>query len=205
MNSEDYNKTGTRRSPSEVSCDTESEKIVDKVEEAYVEAEQPPAETKMGRPKGAKNKRSDALLRYQQERHGTTVGEMLSDALFDGYNHHAESGQPPGLFLEKRAAVMAWRMGISMADALKHVRAMANDLMPYVHQKLPVALEVEGKGIAIAVFTPDGGFAPHTGGPLDLRPAQARHGPGDAAATIEVGPNGQIISNNDENPAQSDE
>lgn len=182
MNTEDNNKTAPRHSGNGTSCDGEANKILPKspaeaVERAVVAAEQP-SERSVGRPKGAHNKRMDALRELQETRFGMTVGELLTHTLFDGFNGHTATGGAPGRFMEDRARVMASRLGIPMGEAMKHVLAMAGDLMPYVHQKLPVALEANVKGIMLAVIGTDGGFAsPAGGGGLDLRPAQARQGP----------------------------
>ncbi|MEO0606612.1 MAG: hypothetical protein AAFY82_00165 [Pseudomonadota bacterium] len=178
MESDSYNKTAARQSDDQVSCGDDGSKIVEKgpaaeVEQAYVAADQPEP-SKIGRPRGARNKRNDALRKLQEDRYGVTVGELLTETLFDGYAEHKAAGHSAGSFLERRAIGMAIRTGIPIEKCMAHVKAMADDLMPYVHQKLPLAVEVDTKGIAIAVFTPDGGFASHTQGPLDLRPAQAR-------------------------------
>jgi hypothetical protein len=147
---------------------------VQAVEAAVVQAAEP-VEAVPGRPKGARNRRSDALRQLQEERFGMTVGELLTETLFDGFAAHRERGGAPGAFLEERARVMAMRLGIDRGKALEHVKAMADDLMPYVHQKLPIAVEVDQRGIMVAVMSPDGGFASPTGGAaIDLRPAQAR-------------------------------
>lgn len=147
---------------------------VEAVEQAVVAAAEP-VERAPGRPKGARNKRADALMQLSMDRFGTTVGELLTETLFDGYNRHIEQGGAPGAFLEERARVMALRLGIDRGKALEHVKAMADDLMSYVHQKLPMAVEIDGRGIMVAVVSPDGGFASPTGAAaIDLRPAQAR-------------------------------
>lgn len=181
MNTEDNNKTVARHSDSGTSSDAGENKILQKspaeaVERAVVQAEQP-QKRGPGRPLNARNKRMEALAELQEQQFGMTVGELLTHTLFDGFGGHTAAGGEPGRFMEDRARVMAQRLGIPIGEAMKHCLAMAGDLMPYVHQKLPVALEANVKGIMLAVVGTDGGFASPTGrGGLDLRPAQARQG-----------------------------
>ena len=196
--SDSYNKTGDRQGDERLSDGGDGSKIVEKVERGLAAASVEPEKKPAHRPKGAKNRRSDALRAFQVETYGMAVGELLTATLFDGMAEHVESGDAMGMFMEKRAVAMSIRTGLPIATCLATVTAMARDLMPYVHQKLPMAVEVDSKGIAIAVFTPDGGFASHTEGALDLRPAQARRGP-------VIDQPSQSISNNDENPPKSDE
>lgn len=176
-------KTGARRSASATSPEAGGNKILPKsaveaVEAAVDQASELPAERSVGRPPGARNKRMDALRQLQETRYGVTVGELLTHTLFDGFQEHVDAGRPPGAFLEERARTMASRLGIERGKAFEHVKAMADDLMPYVHQRLPQAVEVEAKGIMLAIFTPEGGFAsPTQGGGLDLRPANVRQAP----------------------------
>lgn len=174
-------KTAARHSGGATSQAAEPNKIlgnedVAAVETAVAKAAEP-VEVQVGRPKGARNRRSDALRELQATRYGMTVGELLTATLFDGLTDHLAKGKGAGGFLEERARVMASRLSIDPGKALEHVKAMADDLMPYVHQKLPMAVEIDQRGIMVAVVTPDGGFASPTGGAaIDLRPAQARLG-----------------------------
>lgn len=198
MNSDSSEKTPQRQSAAAVSSGADSDKISENSVAAVAERALVAAERTErggpGRPKGARNKRSDALRQMQQDKYGLDVGELLTETLFDGYGEFIEQGGAPGEFMAWRAAVLRARTpGVKPKDALALVKAMADDLMPYVHQKLPTAIEVDMKGVMLAVVDAEGAFASHTRvGGLDLRPADVREPPALDA------------SKNDEIDAQSD-
>lgn len=134
-----------------------------------------------GRKKGAKNKRSDALRLYCSGKFGIEPGELLIETVFREYNEYVALGNDPGMFMEYRAARLSETMGISSEEALKHVEKWMGDLLPYIHQKQPMAVEVDQRTVAIA-FTMDGqnvATPKELGTGLDMRPANIRMKPSD--------------------------
>lgn len=142
-----------------------------------------------GRPAGARNKRSRELGELIARRHGATPGELLAATLMEGLQAHLEAGQSLGTFMSTRARALAIELGGTdrLAQAVGMLHGLAKELMPYVHQRLPQAIEVDSRTIVFALQAADGQVVEGGMGVLDMRPADLRTG-----------------SRNDENPAGSD-
>lgn len=129
-----------------------------------------------GRPLGAKNKRQDHLREYAAQL-GAEPGEVIIATALHGLREHLDAGEDLGTFLEERAKRMAKSLGMKKAAALSALRGLLGDAMPYVHQKLPLAVNVEGGGIMFVMTLPDGTVqtgAQAAAGGVDLRPANMR-------------------------------
>jgi hypothetical protein len=138
-------------------------------------AEDPP-ERGRGQPKKASRARKDHLRQYAAAL-GAEPGELLIATVLDGLEGHLADGKSLGSFLEERAIRMAKTLSIKRGEAAKLLQKLLADAMPYTHQKLPTAIEMEGGQIMFAMVMPDGSIQDGAaGGPggLDLRPADER-------------------------------
>jgi len=147
------------------------------VVEVIVDAEAP-GERGRGAPKKAGRARKDALRAYAAAL-GAEPGELLLETVMGGLQAYLERGGELQHWLAARAKQIARANGMSRAAAFGMLQKMLGDLMPYTHQKLPQAIEVEGGEIVFGVVL-DGRLQPARGGTgagLDLRPANVRRGP----------------------------
>lgn len=190
MNSEDKNKTPDRRSGEGASSEADhAEKMPefggsaspggagagDAVAGELLAAEAPETRGR-GAPKKPARARKDHLREYAASL-GREPGELLLETIFEGFQAHIDDGGTVGEFLEYRAARMAARLGMKAKDAMALLSKLLGDAMPYTHQKLPTAIEMEGGQIMFAMVMPDGSIQEGAaGGPggLDLRPADER-------------------------------
>jgi hypothetical protein len=201
MNTEGYDKTNDRQPQdgSDIAANREekpqefggfSSPGGEPVAELMLDAEDP-AERRVGAPKKPARARKDALREYAA-RLGAEPGELLLATVMQGLQEYLDKGGDLGHWLELRSKHMARSLAISKGDAFKVLQKMLGDAMPYVHQKLPQLVDIDGGQIMFAMMLPDGtlqtGAAGGSSG-LDLRPADAR----------------QITSNNDKNQHQSDD
>ncbi len=164
-------------------------KTVLEAQSVLVLSEQQQDEKKRGRKRGAKNKRSDALRRYCADRFGIEPGELLIETVFHEYNEFILLGHDPGTFIQFRAARLSQTMGLSGAQALATVTGWMTDLMPYIHQRLPQAVEITEKSIALA-FTLDGKNVVNdqVAGAFDMRPQNIRNASDLSATTSDETP-----------------
>lgn len=157
------------------------------VVEVIVEAEAP-AERGRGAPKKASRARKDALRAYAAEL-GAEPGELLLETVMGGLRAYLERGGELQHWMAARAKQLARANGMTRAAAFAALQKMLGDLMPYTHQKLPQAIEVEGGEIVFGVVL-DGRLQPAQGGMgggLDLRPANVRRGPETASISDKNG------------------
>ena len=87
-----------------------------------------------GRPPGSKNRRTEAWTAYIVGQYGSPL-----EALAKIYSADTEK--------------LAAKVGATKEDALKMQIGAANAALPYVHQRLPQAVEVKGEGLPILNFT----------------------------------------------------
>lgn len=86
------------------------------------------AERKGGRPPGARNKRTEAWVQFILARYRSPL-----IALAETYSRPVEE--------------LARELCCSRLDAFREQIRAAAELLPYIHQKLPQALQIEGKGV----------------------------------------------------------
>lgn len=142
-----------------------------------------------GRPPGAKNKRSADLARYIEATYdGMTPGQQaaaigmatradLRTAKRLQRQARAEEATPPVFGVDRAgflalphlplhiAALVVKAAGLAQALRIERAAAWALmarervELLPYVHQKLPIALEAKGAPLAQVFVIPGGGSA----------------------------------------------
>jgi hypothetical protein len=201
MNTEGYDKTDDRQPQDGSDIETDqaekpqefggfSSPGGEPVAELMLDAEDP-AERRPGAPKKPARARKDALRNYAATL-GAEPGELLLATIMQGLDKYLDGGGHLGDWMEARSAMMATNLHMKRSEAFKLLQKMLGDAMPYVHQKLPQLVDIEGGEIMFAMMMPDGsiqtGAAGGSGG-MDLRPADVR----------------QIASNNDKNQHQSDD
>lgn len=93
-----------------------------------VEAQRPEAERGRGRPKGARNRRTTDLVRFLAARGYRSPAEVL-----------AETCSMP-------VEMLAKELDCGKADAFKLQLDAAKALAPYLHQRQPIAVDLEAKG-----------------------------------------------------------
>jgi hypothetical protein len=98
-----------------------------------------------GRPKGAKNRKSQQLAKYFIEKYGDpldALGEIINTPIDLIYEQMvlAQGGE----FKNKR---------VTGRDALEFRQRAIMDVMPYIHGKQPIAIDVNGKADAV-IFIP---------------------------------------------------
>ena len=98
-----------------------------------------------GRPEGARNKRNEKVAKWFIERFGdplTALGEIMNSPLDVLYEQMvlAQGGEAKG----KR---------VTGRDALEIKLRAINDVLPYIHGKQPIAIDVTGKADAV-IFIP---------------------------------------------------
>lgn len=132
-------------------------------------------------------KRSAEFVAKVANAYGMLPGDLLAATLMGGLRDHLEAGKPAASYLGERARAMASELGLKRAEALGALVGIAKELMPYVHQKQPIAVDADVRAIVFAAVTADGQAAPAGAGRRDLRPADVRQkpaisGPVDAAS-----------------------
>lgn len=142
-----------------------------------MDAEAEPEQRGRGAPRKAKRARKDALRAYAA-RLGAEPGELMLETVMGGLQAHLETGGKLEDWLEIRSVQLARQLGTKRAVVFGQLVGMLKDLNPYVHQKLPQAVELEGGQVVFAVMGSDGQVdAGARAGVLDLRPANVRHDP----------------------------
>jgi hypothetical protein len=145
---------------------------------------------KPGRPPGSLNKRSLGLAKVIAARHGCTAGEALAALALPTVEELVEAG---GLrqAMKLRVDAMARELQCPRVEAFREVRHALAELMPYLHQKQPIALQVEqtasiGLVIDAGALAQGGGAG---GGPvLDLAPRDVRESAAISEACAPVAP-----------------
>lgn len=100
----------------------------------------PPAEAARGpgRPPGAKNRRTVEWVEYLVGKYGSPLEGLLKEAT-------AELRE------------LARDLGMSTEDAAKHRKDCMIAALPYIHQKLPLAIDVKGKVVTLHLHSAIGG------------------------------------------------
>lgn len=93
-----------------------------------VEAQRPEAERGRGRPKGARNRRTTDLVKFMAARGYRSPAEVLAET----YSMPVEA--------------LAKELHCGKADAFKLQLDAAKALAPYLHQRQPIAVDLEAKG-----------------------------------------------------------
>lgn len=127
-----------------------------------------------GRPAGALNKRSDDLRNLLAMRHGATPGELLGATLMGGMRRHLDDGGRLEDWMTARAIEVANELQCSSSYAMTLLLGVAKELMPYVHQKLPLLVDVESKAIVFAMIDDQGRMKQAGQGIVDVRPQDVR-------------------------------
>lgn len=120
-------------------------------------------------------KRSAEFVAKISNAYGMLPGDLLAATLMHGLRRHVDQGGAPGEFLEARAIDLANSMQTSTSSAMGMLLGVARELMPYVHQKQPLAIDIDQRSIVFAAVTADGQAAGQGG--RDLRPADVRISP----------------------------
>lgn len=111
----------------------------------------PRSSAKGGRPAGSRNKRTQEWVDF-------ILGQYRSPLLFlaSVYNRTPQQlCRDAGLYLYHEGAVVLDRDGepvLATGDALRLQVAAAKELAPYLHQKLPIALDVKGKTAGVILI-----------------------------------------------------
>jgi hypothetical protein len=136
-----------------------------------------------GRPPGATNKRTRELVGLIATTYGGTPAEKIARFVF--VDEKTE--------LLERAKVLAKDLNCKPVEALRIILDLAKELLPYCHQKLPLA--IEGVGAApivlaqnVAVWAGQGPSAGTAAGReiLDARPLNMRASTPEKTTTYEV-------------------
>ena len=187
MNSDDKPKTPDRQGVGAASSDAESARKIaeiggfsspgaaaggEPVAEVLIDAEEP-EERGRGAPKKPKRARKDALRAYAASL-GAEPGELLLATIMEGLQEWLDDGHALGDWMEQRAIRLARKLPMQRADAFKLLNKMVIDAMPYVHQKLPMAIEVDDGAVMFAMIGSDGKVISNQAGRLDMRPANVR-------------------------------
>lgn len=105
-----------------------------------------------GRPKGSGGKRRGDLAAYIAAQFGATPGEQMAKVALVSRKELRAAG---GSMLEAmvgKARELAKAIGCTTAEAWALMAKERAELMSYVHQRMPQAVQVEGKGMAPAVL-----------------------------------------------------
>lgn len=192
MNTDDYEKTPDRQPQGGVSSDAKTpEKIAEigglaspravgdaaggdgaAVAGVLMEAEEP-EERGRGAPKKAGRARKDALRAYAASL-GAEPGELLLATVMEGLQDYLDQGGQMTHWLERRAKMLARALPCRREDAFKLLVKMLGDAMPYTHQKLPLAVEIDDGAVMFAMIGSDGKVISNQRGGLDMRPANVR-------------------------------
>lgn len=120
----------------------------------------PPARRR-GRPPGASNKRSTDLLRYIEAVYGglTPAQQMAELGLVKpaelrkvAKEARARNLPPVVVAMAHKAKELGLVLSCSAAEAWELMRKERVELMPYVHQKRPQAVQIEAEGAGLAVL-----------------------------------------------------
>jgi hypothetical protein len=122
-------------------------------------------------------KRSQEFVAKIANAYGMLPGDLLAATLMKGLRRHVDQGGDPGDFLEARAIDLANSMQTSTSHAMSMLLSVAHELMPYVHQKQPMAVELDQRSITFVVQAQAGQAQGGGPGGLDLRPADVRETP----------------------------
>lgn len=110
-----------------------------------------PAPRKRGRPPGSTGKKSTDLVRYIEAHYGgLTPGQQLAAVGLVSAREVAKVAKkakragldPVVLAMAEKAQALAQLMGWEVATAWAMMREATSELMPYVHQKRPAAVEL---------------------------------------------------------------
>lgn len=119
-------------------------------------------------------KRSAEFVAKIANAYGMLPGDLLAATLMDGLREHLAGGGKPSEYLQERARTLASTLSINRGEAMGILVGLAKELMPYVHQKQPIAIDVDQRSIVFAAVTSDGLVAAPGSGRRDLRPADVR-------------------------------
>lgn len=134
-----------------------------------------------GRPPGARNKRTEAWVRHILSRYRSPL-EFLAETY----------SRPVGeLVLE---------LGCKPAEAFEIQRKAAEGLAPYVHQRQPLAVEVDAKGVVQLVLGDAFGADDDDDEPLPTLPKQNQGVSGSAAGELD----GEELDSRPESPENRD-
>lgn len=117
--------------------------------------QRPEPSGKAGRPVGARNKSTDQWVRYILGRYRsplTALAELYSrplDQLFDELQAMADKHKS---WIETKEGGRWERVAISPLEVLKMQRDAATALLPYIHKKQPMALEVDQRQLGITIL-----------------------------------------------------
>ncbi|MCB0256906.1 MAG: hypothetical protein KDI55_24575 [Anaerolineae bacterium] len=101
-----------------------------------------------GRPKGARNKSTEAWVRYflsQRRSPLTVLGDLSSRPLPELVDQLQEMANKHRTWRDTKDGGYWERVAISPLDVLKLQRDAAIALLPYIHKRQPIALEVDEK------------------------------------------------------------
>lgn len=119
-------------------------------------------------------KRSQDFVRKLANAYGMLPGDVLAATVMDGLPEHLAAGGLPGEWLQTRARTLAKALGCKIPEAMGMLLGVVRELMPYAHQKQPMAIDINERSIAFIVQADAQAGAP---GRRDLRPADVREKP----------------------------
>lgn len=122
-------------------------------------------------------KRSQQFIAQVSAQYGALPGDVLAATLMDGLREHLAQGRALGAFLPLRARKLARYIGCEPEEAFDKLMVVSKELLPYLHQKQPIAVDIEQRSIVFAAVTSDGQVAAPGTGRRDLRPADVRNSP----------------------------
>jgi hypothetical protein len=108
-----------------------------------------------GRPKGARNKSTDAWVRYYLSRYRsplTALGELYSRPLEDLVDELQRMADKHKSWIETKDGGRWERVAISPLEVLKMQRDAAVAILPYIHKRQPMALEIDQRQAGIVVL-----------------------------------------------------
>lgn len=120
-------------------------------------------------------RRSAEFVARLAAKYGMLPGDMLAETLMGGLRGHLEAGGAPGEYLNERAKELAKGLRLDSGEMFDRLLGVAKELMPYVHQKQPIAIDADVRSIIFQVDM--GGQAQAGPGGRDLRPADVRISP----------------------------
>jgi hypothetical protein len=101
-----------------------------------------------GRPKGARNRSTEQWRRFLISQYGNPLEELLRI----GMSSPREIAEEMGLKRFARFDGTECEAGLDLAEAAKHKRAALEAALPYLAQKLPVAIEAVGKERGVLIL-----------------------------------------------------
>src|SRR5690606_39224856 len=122
-------------------------------------------------------KRSQQFIAKLSAAYGMLPGDLLAETMMHGLREHIHNGGKPGTFLEDRALKLSRSLQCKKTEAFGLLLGVAKELLPYAHQKQPIAVDIEQRAIVFAAVTSDGQAAAPGSGRRDLRPADVRNSP----------------------------